>query len=577
MSAAPTIGVGPSAATITVGETLALLDGDFADLAAGVANAQYAFWLGSGISRGRVDDLPSVVRRALTHVAAKSSPTAPEYEAAVGEAVGLAELVATDRQLIDPQKPTAAWPPHLLGIIEQRLVSRYSEFLDIRITGKEPDYMLWEAVGLASVFGVAGQPDCEHICLGILAIEGVAPEIASPNWDGLIETAIELLGWKDGILSVCVAADDVQGPRRRARLLKFHGCAIRAAADPTRYRSLLIASKSQITSWPHNPDFSAMRGELEALAVRMRTLVIGLSAQDSNIQDIFASARAKLAWTWPSNPRAHVFAENQLGSSQKNILRCVYKGDYDTNPALVERSALFRAFGKPLLLALVLQVLSKKLFAYAVTVVAHLSAADQERLRAGITALRDRASTHADADPFTFVQALAGCVGRAISLLQIGRCASDTEYRPVGAFPVDQIPADPNLATSGVRQTALVLGLLGDGAANGAWSISLAPPGTPEGGAVRIETSGSRTVRIFFVANESAAVVLQQDGTAPEDADDAVLVHASKRIALAARSPTPTFGRTGSTSARHVVVPDLIEGSVGWDDMLTLFRRDAAL
>jgi hypothetical protein len=576
MSAAPTIGSARSASTITVPEALALLDGAFADLGTGVANGQYAFWLGSGISRGRVDDLPSVVQRALEHVAAKS-PTTPEYEVALGEAIGLAELPAADLRLIDLKKPTTTWPPDLLGTIRHRLVGRYSELLDIRIAGKEPDYMLWDAVGLPRLFGVPGLPDCEHLCLGILAIEGVAPEIASPNWDGLIETAIEHLGWTNGILTVCVSADDVQGPRRRARLLKFHGCAIRATHDPTRYRALLIASKSQITSWPHNTDYSAMRGELQALAVKMRTLVIGLSAQDSNIQDIFASAQARLPWKWPSNPRAHVFAENQLSSSQKNMLRCVYKSDYDNSPDLVEQGALFPAYGKPLLVALVLQVLSKKLVAYAANAVAHLGGSDFEKLRAGILVLRDRASTHADRDYFAFSQTLAGCVGRAISLLQEGRCASAREYKPVGAFPVDQIPADPHLATSGVQQAAVVLGLLGDGVATGAWGISIGPPGKAEDGAFRVEPAASRAVRIFFVANGSAAVVLQQDGTAPEDADDVVVVHTSERVSPASRSPMATFGRTGTPKARHVVVPDLIERSVGWDEMLTLFRRESSL
>src|SRR4051794_23241548 len=55
----------PSAAEITVAETLALLDGDHAAVAREVANGRYVFWLGSGISRGRVDGLPGVVERVL--------------------------------------------------------------------------------------------------------------------------------------------------------------------------------------------------------------------------------------------------------------------------------------------------------------------------------------------------------------------------------------------------------------------------------------------------------------------------------------------------------------------------------
>lgn len=51
----------PTAGTITVRQVLDLLDGTFAGLAEGVAQRRYAFWLGSGISRDRVDDLKSVI------------------------------------------------------------------------------------------------------------------------------------------------------------------------------------------------------------------------------------------------------------------------------------------------------------------------------------------------------------------------------------------------------------------------------------------------------------------------------------------------------------------------------------
>jgi hypothetical protein len=58
----------PTAATITVRQALDLLDGAFAGLALGVAQRRYAFWLGSGISRDRVDDLKRIVARVLTYL-----------------------------------------------------------------------------------------------------------------------------------------------------------------------------------------------------------------------------------------------------------------------------------------------------------------------------------------------------------------------------------------------------------------------------------------------------------------------------------------------------------------------------
>jgi hypothetical protein len=119
-------------------------------------------------------------------------------------------------------------------------------------------------------------------------------------------------------MRVCVVADDLREPPLLTRLLKFHGCAIRAAANPAAYRPLLIARYSQITDWPHNADYELMRRQLVNLAATMPTLMIGLSAQDVNIQFLFGEARAVMAWTWPTNPPAHVFTEDVLGPDQRN-------------------------------------------------------------------------------------------------------------------------------------------------------------------------------------------------------------------------------------------------------------------
>jgi hypothetical protein len=55
----------PNAATINVHEALRLLDARFADFAEGVNKGEYAFWLGSGISRSRVLGLDGVLRKMI--------------------------------------------------------------------------------------------------------------------------------------------------------------------------------------------------------------------------------------------------------------------------------------------------------------------------------------------------------------------------------------------------------------------------------------------------------------------------------------------------------------------------------
>src|ERR1700691_1758775 len=62
------------AATISVRATLDLLDGPFLPLAEGVAHKRYAVWLGSGISRERVDDLKGVIKRVLVYLRDRIEP-----------------------------------------------------------------------------------------------------------------------------------------------------------------------------------------------------------------------------------------------------------------------------------------------------------------------------------------------------------------------------------------------------------------------------------------------------------------------------------------------------------------------
>src|SRR3546814_12907197 len=67
----------PAAATITVRATLALLDGPKREIAEGVANDEYVFWLGSGISRDRLPDLRAVAKRVLVTLQARLDQSDP--------------------------------------------------------------------------------------------------------------------------------------------------------------------------------------------------------------------------------------------------------------------------------------------------------------------------------------------------------------------------------------------------------------------------------------------------------------------------------------------------------------------
>src|SRR5690606_32231678 len=99
--------------------------------------------------------------------------------------------------------------------------------------------------------------------------------------------------------------------------------------------------------------------QLKALAAVSRTLMIGLSGQDTNIQQLFGAN----GWDWNSNPVAIIFSADELSDGQKSILEGAYQADYEANREQIWADATLPAFGKPLLLALLLRTMFGKLAA----------------------------------------------------------------------------------------------------------------------------------------------------------------------------------------------------------------------
>src|SRR5271166_5210837 len=273
---------GPTAATVTITETLELLDGHARAVADGVANGRYALWLGSGISMNSVPGLSGAVRNVLELLQAHADTADPMcvHHKALKAAIKIARLRRHELDALDLTKPVGEWAN--LEQILDNLVGRYSELLDIRLAGTKQDYLLWEGVDVKATYAVAAEPGSEHLCVAILALEGAVHEIPSANWDGLIETATqELAESPEQALHVIVLGEDFRDASTVPRLLKFHGCAVLAAQDESRYRAALVGARSQITSWPEQDESKVMCNALKTIATERRTLMIGLSAQDT--------------------------------------------------------------------------------------------------------------------------------------------------------------------------------------------------------------------------------------------------------------------------------------------------------
>jgi hypothetical protein len=434
----------------------------------------------------------------------------------------------------------------------------------------DEDFLLWTAVDVPGSF-VNEAPDVEHLCVVLLALEGAFADICSANWDYLIEAAErELTGAIGTAIDVCILPEDFQAGAGRAKLLKYHGCAARAVDNPPVYRPLLIARRPQIVQYRHNASYNVMRNRLLGLVQQRRTLMVGFSAQDPDVLEIFVDGAQHSGWNWNVPPSPFIFAEEALSDGQKTVLATAYGDAYHPNRAAIEHAARLRAFGKPLLVALVLVVLELKTQSLMALVAAgRWSAVEQARFSDGLRFLRDQAAVNADPDRLNFVRLLVQTMAHFLRLYHDGESAPGAAYYPLSTAPIQQLHTIP--APTGLRQLASAIAFLGTGASEGSWTIStgLAEP-------VNLDQAGKVT-RIFFAANDDVAIRLLRTGHLEQDANDAVLVLSASAAARRQRSPSAPVGRTGKVGLREVCMNDIIEDTADGADAFDQFKRSASL
>lgn len=569
---------GPSAKTITVRQTLDLLDGRFSEFAAGVAQDHYVFWLGSGISFGRVPGLWDIVPKVIEYLRSRvdNGDSNCRYKRALEQALDLASLNDEESSRVDFAAPFEDWPD--AKSITKRLITNYARLLDVEIDGEPEDQLLWEGVDVVGVYANPDiNPDAEHLCIAILVKEGVLSDVASANWDGLIERAASDLTAGDNPIVVCVRSEDLQLPPKKAYLLKFHGCAVKAGENEDMYRAYLIGRASQINGWRDRDENAGMVGRLRDLISTKPTLMLGLSAQDANIQSVFSLAEAVLSWDWPNDRPSYVFSQEEIGPDQKGLLKIVYRDHYreDTRAAIHE-SAHLRAYAKQLLIALVLHVLTAKLGCLLTICFAGADNTIPNSLRSGLTGLRNILAEADTGDYLGFVQTLIEHTARIRSLFQSGDLLNDPPiYHALTIGPVQQVEGDATLVASGLPEAAVLSGIIGHGVANGFWTLRLASTTDPKSGFGSISTSNS-TTPFFVVANQNAAQKLFLNRHV-EEGDDAILIHSQEMITRQSRSPQRAPGRTGRLQLREVSIKELLESVNTPEELTQRFREEASL
>jgi hypothetical protein len=581
------VALAPTANQISVREVLAKFKAEFAQVAHAVENGEFALWVGSGISR-QAPNLGNLIERAFDCIRERAidPTTAARYLPALEEALSLAEIVPANVQTQYAQ-PLAEWPQH--DAIVERLWTKYSRVLDIRVPGTDADFVLWDAIDIRKAFENPAPPAAEHLCIAVLILEGAIQAIASANWDGFMEAAVERLSnGVQGIIQVVVDPDQLRGPAGRARLLKFHGCIVQATREPLVFRHFLTGSYTQIMGWPEAAEFAAMCNAVVGLATAQKTLVLGLSIQDNNLQTLFARARALNAWPWPcaSAAPAHIFCEDRIQQGQRDVLRLSYGEAYNRDPAAVHDATLLRAWGEKVLIALVLKLLTDKLIRLMeLGLIALGKGPIAVALGPLLETLRDDIADLAIPTPglqnrTAFVNEAISIWSRMLSLFRCGALPSNPEaYETLCSSTPNLIAADQNAQNMGLGRLAVALSLLQNGRQTGLWELRQPVSSDLTSGAITARALRPDGVDrpLFLVKSATEAIALKSDGAFANN--NAIIVHADNAWrqmaggAVSARRVRAAPGRTGHIGETHVSLGDLLARC---DDAATLQREFVA-
>jgi hypothetical protein len=564
--------VSPTANEITVQEVLAKFEADFALVANAVENGEFALWVGSGISR-QAPNLGNLIERAFDYIRERAidPATTVAYTPALEEALGLAE-VAPARVQAQYGQPLRIWPEH--DAIIERLWNKYSRVLDIRVAGTDADFILWDAIDIRQAFEHSAPPAAEHLCIAILILEGAVQAIASANWDGFIEAAVgRLSNGVPGVMQVVVDPDQLRGPAGRARLLKFHGCIVQAAREPLAFRRFLTGSYTQIMDWPEKAEFAAMCNAVVGLATAQKTLVLGLSIQDNNLQTLFTRAKNAHAWPWPCHPAApaHIFCEDSIQQGQRDVLRLSYGDAYNNNAVAIHEATLLRAWGEKVLIALVLKLLGDKLARLMELGLASLGKGPMAgELEPFLKVLRNDIAERAIPAPgtqsrTTYVNQAIALWSRMLSLFRSGALPANADaYEALSNSTPNLIAADQNVQAMGLGRLGIALSLLQYGRAKGLWELREPTSNDLTSGAItaRALRPDGMDRPVFVVKSATDAIALKSQGAFAHD--NAIVIHADDTWhqmvsgGASARRVRAAPGRTGHIGDTHVSLGNLL-------------------
>ena len=330
-----------------------------------------------------------------------------------------------------------------------------------------------------------------------------------------------------------------------------------------------------------------MRNAVIDVATNQKSLVLGLSIQDNNLQSIFSKAKQVSPWPWPCAPKApgHVFCEDVIKDGQSDVLKIVYGDAYNDHVDAIHAGTHLRAWGEQVLLALVLKLIAdklQKLMALSLTEAGktHMSA----ELTVLLMGLRNHVAVLAIGDRTVFSNSAISVWSRLMSIFRRGALPANPDaYELVSSSVPAILGTDQNAQATRLGHLAVALSLLEHGRVQGLWT--LAPVAAPEvsSGALsaRAGWAGAPARPLFLVKSATEAITLERNGAFSND--NSIVVHADDTWyrmtsrGSGGRRPRGAPGRSGRVCITHVSLGRLIEISENVDALRQQFITEAAL
>lgn len=564
-----------------VAESLALLRGPASAIKDGILNGEYALWLGSGISFGRMPGLTELIFLLLKALWDKSPDPSSPYRLKFKEIVGKAPGLVNDS--VDP----ATWVNPNRETFLKQLVPKYAEiFGDQVIVNNVPEQLSKDILDIPPIYNDATQqPDAEHAFVNALIRESIVTDIVTTNWDPLMERADEASrGTHPAALKVIACAEDFPAPSKDAlaTLLKIHGCARGCCLNRPKYWPYFIVTTLDLGRWNSEAIFSGFKTKTSSLLTGQPALFVGLSAQDFNLLQVIIDANRNSIAFDVARPRL-AFAPN-LGTSETTALKATY-GDqvYTANYAKIAETANVKLYGKPLFGAIYLLTLFEKAKVMVRRVGAsftkHHTDLVDEALATIETCLTQRYDAIANHDQRWRLLSddVRGFLSRFLRLYRHQKVPADAaEYDSVCESSIPRLRTDENISLA-VSWAIMAVAVCLRGKSDGIWNISIPTDRAGEHGHLLLTMKSGATLTLFFGEHTVAQAVLLAEGFIGTGAPGRIaIIYPSER--LPHKTPlTPATVYPGTASGadpKEIEFKSLLESSGTIGQLVDALRQE---